>query len=47
MASIKVMSVYLILSDDATPQFVVVSEELGSADAILVHSISYPLENAV
>lgn len=41
------MSVCLILSDDATPQFVMVSEELGSADPILVHCISYPSEYAV
>lgn len=41
------MCVYLIFSNNTTPQFVMVSKELGSADAILVHCISYPLENAV
>ena len=30
------MCVYLILSDDSTPEFIVVSEELGCSDSILV-----------
>ena len=37
-------NMYLILSDDPTPQFVVVSEELSGTDAILVHCIPNPLE---
>ena len=33
---------YLVLSDDSTPQFIMISKELGGPNTILIHCISNP-----